>query len=294
MSINTTRNCASSVLGTGTRGCRTEKKYINRRFLIEKGYSFAKATDTFDDATINGLIQRGVLVPLPNDLGAEAGNTEATYETINTQDIPVSGIVYGWRIKYKSDQCLARALATLSNKSWDLLEVDEDGELNAVETTDGFIKGFDVNLVKYEGLTNNDGSVGSKLTLRIQLTKTGSKEYDSSFVVIPSGQVDWSNLKGVDEVSLSAAGGKLKAVFACDGSTPITGLTTANVRAVDDTGAVVVGFTITSSGDGLYTVGGLTGGEDYTIYLYDSTLNTRVIAMANYFYKSNELLWVAV
>lgn len=289
MSINTTRDCGTSVLGTGTRGCRTEKKYINRRMLIEHGYSFDKALSTFDDATIDALIQKGVLVPLPGDLGAEANNTEATYETINGQDIPVAGIVYGWRIRYKSDQCLARAFGTLSNKAWDLLEVDENGELNAVETTDGFIKGFDTNLVRYEGLTNNDGSAGSKLTLRIQLTKIGSKEYDSSFVVIPSGEVDWSTLKGVDEVALSQVGGKLKAVFACDGSSPVTGLTSANIRAISSAGAVVPGVTITEDGNGLYTVAGLTPAGDYTIYLYDSVLNAKTIAMANYFYKSNEL-----
>lgn len=294
MSISTSIKCASSLLGTGTRGCRNLKGYVVRRFLLEKGYKFDKELDTLDEDTINELIQKFILVPLPEDLGAEANNTDPVYETVNSMDIPVTGAIYGWRIRYRADQCLGKALNRLNSKSWDLLEVDEEGNLNAVETDEGFIRGFEANLVKYEGMTGNDGSVGAKNTLRIQLTKIGSIQYDSMWAKVAPDDVDWTNLQGVDEIVLEkTAAGKLKATFACDNSTAIDGLVTANLRAIDAAGAPVVGFAVVAAGDGIYTVSGLTAGSDYKIYTYDATQNTRTIVLANYFYKSNELKWTA-
>ena len=290
MPIITKKDCSSSVTGTGQSGCRKIKGYVARRFLIEKGYKFDKLTDSFDDATINALIQQFKLIPLPTDLGAEAQNQDTTFETIQKQDIYVSGMVYGWNVMYPADSCLSKALKTLSAKRWDLLEVDEDGNLIAVETTDGFLKGFDTNMVRYMGLTNNDGSVGSKVMLRIQLSKNGSSEYDSQWQLIESGEVDWLNLQGVDELLFTKVGGKLKVTYACDESTPIEGLTTAKVRAVDSSGAVVAGFTIAADGEGLYTVSGLTSG-DYLIYTYDAVSQSNTVIVGNYFYKSNKLTW---
>ena len=290
MPIITKKDCASSVTGTGQSGCRKIKGYVARRFLIEKGYKFDKLTDSFDDATINALIQQFKLIPLPTDLGAEAQNQDTTFETIQKQDIYVSGMVYGWNVMYPADSCLSKALKTLSAKRWDLLEVDEDGNLIAVETTDGFLKGFDTNMFRYMGLTNNDGSVGSKVMLRIQLSKNGSSEYDSQWQLIESGEVDWLNLQGVDELLFTKVGGKLKVTYACDESTPIEGLTTAKVRAVDSSGAVVAGFTIAADGEGLYTVSGLTSG-DYLIYTYDAVSQSNTVIVGNYFYKSNKLTW---
>ena len=290
MPIITKKDCSSSVTGTGQSGCRKIKGYVARRFLIEKGYKFDKLTDSFDDATINALIQQFKLIPLPTDLGAEAQNQDTTFETIQKQDIYVSGMVYGWNVMYPADSCLSKALKTLSSKRWDLLEVDEDGNLIAVETTDGLLKGFDTNMVRYMGLTNNDGSVGSKVMLRIQLSKNGSSEYDSQWQLIESGEVDWLNLQGVDELLFTKVGGKLKVTYACDESTPIEGLTTAKVRAVDSSGAVVAGFTIAADGEGLYTVSGLTSG-DYLIYTYDAVSQSNTVIVGNYFYKSNKLTW---
>ena len=142
MSIVTKRDCGGSLTGTGQNGCRKVKGFVVRRLLIEKGMKFDKLTDTFDDATIDALIQQFKLVPLPTDLGGEPQNQEPTFETIQKQDIYVSGMVYGWNIQFEADACLGKSLESLKNKKWDLLEVDEDGNLIAVETSDGFIKGL--------------------------------------------------------------------------------------------------------------------------------------------------------
>lgn len=294
MSIITKKDCASAVLGTGTGGCRTIKKFIVRDYLIQKDYKFDKANDTLDSVEIKKLIKKGILVPLPKNIGSTANNKEVTYEEIQKMDIPVSGQVYGWKRNYLADKCLGAALNSLSSKQWNLLQVDEDGELNIVETSDGFIKGFDLNLVNYEGMTDNDGSVSAKLTLYLQLSKTGSIEYGSSWNTIGNSQVNWLGLNGIEEIKLSkTSDGKIQAVFACDESTPVDGLVSANFRVLDDAGVVVPGVTFTENGEGKYTPVGLTVGEDYTIYFYDATDNTAVIAVANYFYKSNRLAFTA-
>lgn len=294
MSIKTTRDCATSILGTGTNGCRILKKYIERRFLIQKGYKFDKLIDTLDDDTINSLIQKGQLVPLPLNVAAEPNHQEPTYETVGKMDMFVSGVVYSWTLRFPADACLSRSLDSLGNRNWDLLEVDEDGFLNVAETTDGFLKGFDINLSRYSGMVDNDGSTSAKTSFRIQLTKLGSKEYDARWTTVASEEVDWLSLNGVDEILFEqTADGKLQATFACDQTSAIDGLTTANVRAVDSTGAVVAGFTLTSIGEGKYTVGGLTAGQDYTLYTYDTAKTANVIVIGNYYYKSNRLVFTA-
>lgn len=294
MSIKTTRDCASSILGTGTNGCRILKRYIERRFLIQKGYKFDKLNDTLDDATINKLIQKGILVPLPINIAAEPNHQEPTYEQVGKMDMYVSGVVYSWILKYPADACLTRALDTLASKNWDLLEVDEDGYLNLAETTDGYLKGFDINLSRYAGMVNNDGSVSAKSSFRIQLSKLGSKEYDSRWTTVASDEVDWLTLNAVDEVLLTQlTSTKLNITFACDQTSGIAGLASANFRALGSDGNPVTGATFTDDGDGSYTVGGLTAGQDYTIYLYDGTVNGFVVAVGSFFYKSNKLKFTA-
>lgn len=293
MSIITKKDCASSVLGTGTGGCRTIKKYIVRDFLLQKDYKLDKANDTLDSAKVKELIKKGILVPLPRTVGFTANNKEATYEEIQKMDNFVSGQVYGWKRNFKADKCLGKALNSLSTKQWDLLQVDEDGNLNVVDTPDGYIKGFDLNLVNYEGMTDNDGSVSAKLTLYLQLSKVGSIDYDSNWNTIDSSAVSWLNLNGVEEIQLIKSGAKIQAVFGCDESTPVDGLTSTNFRVLDSTGTVVSGATFTGEGEGVYSVSGLTAGSDYTIYFYDATDNTSVIAVANYFYKSNRLTFTS-
>lgn len=292
--IKTNVNCETSVKGTGMRGCRVKKEYINRRFLIEKGYKFDAKTDTLNMTKVSELIQKGVLVPLPTNLGAEPKHSEATYETIQKQDIFISDGVYGWVLKYEADKCLAVALESLSNKKWDLLEVDESGNLNMAVTSNGYLKGFDTHLVKFENMEDNDGSKGAKLSLKIQLTPRGSKEYQSSWTKVYTDEVDWSSLEGVDEIELiPISKTQFKAVFSCDQSTPVEGLETAHFRVLDNRGQVVNGATFTSDGDGVYTIAGLTTSRDYRISTYDTAKKTTAVVMANYFYKSNVMNFTA-
>ncbi|WP_390452261.1 hypothetical protein [Chryseobacterium sp. Alg-005] len=251
-------------------------------------------TDTLDQAKVTELIQKGILVPLPVNLGAAPNHKEPTYETIQKQDYYVSGMVFNWGLQFESDACLSRSLSALSSKAWDLLEVDEDGFLNVVYTSDGFIKGFDLNLARLEGMQDNDGTVSAKQTFRIELTKPGSIEYMKEWDTIAPTEVKWMNLQGIDEVLLTqTVDDKIKVTFACDQSSPIDGLLTANFRALDSSGAAVAGFAVTAEGEGVYAVTGLTAGQDYTISLYDSIKNTRVIVLANYFYKSDDLKYTA-
>lgn len=294
MSIITSKNCGQSVLGTGTSGCRTIKAYIEKELLLQKGYKFDKANDTLDLTEVKKLIKKEILVVLPKSIGFTANNKEATYEEIQKMDLPISGIAYGWKKNYKADKCLAAGLKSLSKKEWDLLQVDDNGELNVAETSDGFIKGFDLNLVNFEGMTDNDGAVSAKLTLYFQLSKEGSEEYSSSWNTIGKESVNWKSLNGVDQVSiLKTADNKIQVNFACDQSTPVEGLTAANFRVLDSDGVVVPGATFTDNGEGKYTPTGLTPGEDYVIYLFDSVDATYVISAGNYFYKSNRLAFSA-
>lgn len=294
MSIKTTRDCSVAILGTGQSGCRSLKKYIERRLLIQKGYKFDKLNDTLTEEKVTELIQKGVIVPLPANIVAEPNHQEPLYETVGRTDMFVAGTVYSWIMRYPADKCLSRALESLHSKSWDLLEVDEDGELNLAETKDGFLKGFDISLSRYIGMTDNDGATSAKLGFRIQLTKIGSKEYDARWTSVTSDEVDWLNINGVDEVLLEQTlEDKLKVTFACDGTTGITGLTKTSFRVLDAAGASVDAFTINEEGDGRYALGGLTAGQDYTVYLYNSTLNANVISTGNYFYKSNRLIYTA-
>ena len=171
--------------------------------------------------------------------------------------------------------------------------MDEDGELNLCETSDGFLKGFDGNLARYEGMVDNDGSKAAKLNFKIQLTKTGSIEYDSSYIALPKGDINWLGLSGIDEVQIEKTSSGIFVAFSCDQTSPVEGLVSANFRVLDTNGVVVPGVTVTEVGEGNYTLTGLTAGNDYVIYLYDNSVKANVVSVANYYYKSNKLTYSA-
>ena len=105
--------------------------------------------------------------------------------------------------------------------------------------------------------------------------------------------MDWKGLSGIDEVQIEKTASGILVTFACDQTSPVEGLVTANFRVLDSSGVVVPGATFTEVGEGKYTVAGTTAGNDYTIYLYDSTAGANVVAVANYYYKSNKLTYSA-
>jgi hypothetical protein len=294
--LNLTVNCNEAIRGTGVNGCQKAVEYVSRFILIQSGYKFLINNDTFDDATINELIQKGIMLVMPRQVNLEVtGGTEPIYEEYQAGAKSfVRYVPYEFKITYDGFICLGNSLQSRSAKKWDVLWVDDSGHLVGEVTSDGYFKGFGTTLTIFEGRTFNDGKVASKNMFRIQLSNSGTTAVNSYIDYVTSEEVDFKNLNGIDEVVITNTSGnttatnlKIKVTYSCDGSTAITGLT-SKFRVLDSTGAVVSGVTFTYVSDGVYSVAGLTAG-DYRINLYDTALDSNVVILADSFYKSNTL-----
>ncbi len=288
--------CSTIIKGTGTKGCSVDIGYTSKILLFEQGLRFNinSSEEEMSKEKINQLIQQGKIVVLPEHAGFSNEGEETVYETLPSgAKIVVRNGLYEFLIQYSKGICFGNALFGLSSKSWDLALIDSEGKLIVEETSDGYIKGFNTSLVNAENMVLNDGSVSTKNPLRVQLSTLGTKGLQSSVNFVNSStELDWDSLEGVNDVTISVVNEdtqyvEVKVTTGCDGSTPILGLDNFNLWQVLDSNGQTVSETVTSIGGGVYKIGSLTTGNDYSIKLYDEQNGFEVISVETDFYKSN-------
>lgn len=293
-------DCGSAIKGTGTLGCKVDINYILQFFLLSKGIEFDTATDTIDQATIDGLIQSGDLVVLPEHFSFENQSGDTVYEELPSgAKIPVRNGLYEFLINYSSGICVSNALASMNSKNWSvmMLDTDNSGEtrLWGEETTNGKFKGFDTNIVYAENRQFNDGATSTKTPLRIQLSTKGTAAMRSRVSYLSSNEsVDLSNIDGVNDVNLTAvttlaADFKVKATIGCDNSTLVSANTSVTNWRIIDTAddSVQAGYTVTYT-EGNYVIGGLAAGT-YTVEFYDKTNSKDIVVVGGVYYDSDTI-----
>lgn len=289
-------NCTTSRRGTGIAGCLAMLNNIKNFILVEKGWKVDIATTELDQATIDGFIQSGAWIILPEHQALEDASEETVYETTDSgYMIYVRDGLKQFLGQYAKGVCFHKALHSISLGNYDLLMVDLDnegeGRLWGEETPDGFFKGFDLNLANAESFSFPTGTTSSKTPFRLQLSAKGTRSMNTRINFVKSEDMDLASLDGVRDVSIipvSMAGDLVvRIVGACDKTTPITGLSATDFRVVDaTTGAVVSPAPVTEAGNE-YTLTLPPG--TYDVQLYDSVTNSHIIADGGVFYSSNVL-----
>lgn len=290
-------NCNSARRGTGVAGCLAMLNNVKNFILTEKGWKIDIATIDLDQETIDGFIQSGAWIILPEHQSLESASEETVYETTDSgYMIYVRDGLAQFLAQFAKGVCFHKALHSVSLGNYDLLMVDMDnegeGRLWGEETPDGFFKGFDLNLANAESFSLPTGTTSSKTPFRVQLSAKGTKALNTRINFAKGEDVDLASLDGVREVAIlpvSAGGGDITVtvVGSCDRTTPINGLTAANFRITDAAGVPQVGFTVSAVGN-TYTIEGLDP-DTYTIELYDSVANSTIIVFGQTYYSSNAL-----
>lgn len=290
-------NCASTRRGTGVAGCLAMLNNIKNFILTEKGWKTDVALTDLDQEAIDGFIQSGAWIILPEHQSIESASEETVYETTDSgYMIYVRDGLAQFLAQYAKGICFHKALHSNSLGNYDLLMIDMDnegeGRLWGEETPDGFFKGFDLNLANAETFSLPTGTTSSKTPFRVQLSAKGTKALNTRINFAKGEDVDLASLDGVREVSLlpvSVTGGDVvfNVVGACDRTTPINGLTAADFRITNGAGVVQTGFTVSAVGN-TYTIEDL-GAGTYNIQLFDSVAVSPIIVQSMTFYLSNVL-----
>lgn len=287
------RDCTTAVKGTALGSCLILLGYISKVILFEKGLKLNPEDDNLDSDKVKELIQKGKILILPEHLSFEDGSEEDVEETL-PNGVP-QFVRYGikrFTFSYSNGICFGNALASLSNKKWDVAFVDNDGKL-IVEHTEGAIKGFGTSLVRKGALVLNNGSASTKDSLVVALDTNGSMAMNERIAVIyPKDSVDWLSLEGIHEVRMqveNTASNSLKiGLFDGCSQTPIAGLDDAKHWKFEGaTGNVVKPSGVTYD-NGVYTIAGVSAGT-YKVSLYDTAKKSPVVIDAiGEFYKADE------
>lgn len=302
-------DCANQTPYLKTPDCAFRPHRIDKIIGWKKDVSFDPTTDSFDDAKFTELAQCGKMWAI--EVPTSTSNTpDATYETIEGLDKLTSiGIVdYDFALRCLSI-CEMKQYQKLDN-TWNLAFVLEDIQGNqkvlAAQAADGTIKGFDVNVLSVKNSTFGNASAASTLTIRVQFSKKGTRQFNSGcnvfdFDVDPCDyNVGVANIVEVN--ALDFTGNILtvehRILESCDGSTPIEGVGVAPADLAlyaTSSSTYIPSTTITpdvtdpSIVVATYDLNGTTvlGTNPFTTVLYDTTLGKPVVELNDCFYTGS-------
>jgi len=270
--------CANSVNGNlGSFACPFKFQLPDGVILVTKGYKIPAATD-ITSSFLLGKVQDGTFTPILDAFNFEPMDEDDVIETSNTgvNSLARQGLS-SLKFTYKKGINHEKALENLLSFGYfDVMIVDKSGNLLGVDKSGDF-GGFNAGLVLPKGKTWNDGSSSEGKALEIQLTQPGERK---NTTWIEAGNLPMflpTELDGKNEVLITFADANgpvvpasgetslLIKVTASDGTTPVTGLATGQIRSVAKAVSAV-----TDDGSGFYTltIAALTA-ETLDVELYD-------------------------
>jgi len=297
--INGKLNCGSGATGTWFDGCKIVMKEISKAFLLSPLADIDLAAGDFDEAARALLIKDRKLVSLNDILQVTEAGAKNNYQTLpNKKKIYVSQGLYEFMMQFEANVCLVEALHSLIKKKWKLLLLDTEGKL-FFDNKNGKLNGFDLAMLSVDNETVNDGGGAiAMVTLNAQFTQDGTAGYNTrrSFMISD----EFFDINGVQDVVIEPATGYPGAlafataavrVFAgCDGTTPVSGLDSANFRVRVASTGVVDPATVTEVEDGLYVFTGIAAAGDTLFDLWDAVNGSPVTDLDSVqFFKSNVL-----
>lgn len=302
--FNTIGCGSSSVLGTGTIGC---KPFLNKTasiWLFTSG-TVIEGNTQFNLESVQALQAEGKLIILKgieNFTDNTPDNTTEEFESGIKKHVRKAK--YEFTAQFSKGMYFNSVLDYLnSDGSYDCALVDVDGNvLGAKSLSDGF-RGFTLGMLQKTKLTWATDSTAQREGISFQLTVP--KEVDRDYFFIDRGTIDFDaeTLDGINEIVLALS-------VPTDGSTSITVKAKRKQDGGAFTGAAFSDFLVTKAGvtanpaggsdsvtKGTYVLTGVTSistGDSVSVRLYDNPNNRAVINLANALYKSNVDTEVAI
>lgn len=296
--INLVKCGFTSVLGTGTKGCKPFLKKVKDIWLVPQGFVF-DGTKNLDNDYAKQLQTEGNLLVVKGISTFTDNSSEDQIETLESgiKQVTTKGL-YEFLVQFINGLYFHAALNSLNSYGqYDVLFVDNAGNILGTKASNGSLKGFTAGMVQGQKLTFPTDTAAQREGLAFQLTERS--ELDEKYVFIQvQDDFDPRDLQGVNEVTLSFVNAPansdttltVKAVTRQDGKA-FSGADFNNFRLkVDGTVAnPTAGDDTATSGTYPLTIAALSTGGEVEISLYDNTNNRTAIELDSALYKSNEL-----
>lgn len=285
-------SCSLSwLMGTGLKGCTFNIRTPKTLILVEKGFAILP-TEIPNLSFFRNLQQRGKAIILngvvdfadstPDD---DLGKRSATGKEYLTLKHP-----YKWKFTFDNGLNFYKALNYLeSNERYDLILLDDKGDMLLASGRDGSAKGLDLGL-----LSNGKYMIGNEnsQSITVQIDRL---DFDKNVSWIPASELDFSptDLDGVNDISLAiaplavAGTSLIVTTLLGDKSHFVDGLILANFKVKKTTAGVTT--TITPTGTAVadataktytLTIPTATASTVYSVETFDSTLNVSTILTA--------------
>jgi len=292
-------SCSGSDVSTGKLGCNVQFGEPRHLIGLKAGYEIL-ASETFDQAYINGLIQAGNAVPI---IGASSFEDMSSEDSMFTYS---SGIelhnldgLPKYKLTFDEGHQFYKEISKLKGfKNLDFIIGDNEGNWKLVKKSNGNYKGFSAGQV-LPLMTKNKISGGDIESKGITVQFINRREWDTEYDILLRDNLDndQEDFNGVNAVSLA-----FDVVPAnLDTTLVVSGLLDADKKTLIE-GLVVTDFLVTVNAatvtptlvevNGVYTltITALATADIVTVQLYDSSANKNiVISTSGATFRSNIL-----
>jgi hypothetical protein len=301
-------SCTTNRKGTGMENCQPPDGLPVGWFLVPKGWSLNKETDTFDSAYVDEQIQTGSFIPFVGTFEMTGTTPDATTQESQSGIISVvrQGKPTFTGIFKKGRAFQAAAYSYNSDGEYDVLLVFSTGLILGAQSVDGTeVKGLTAGMVNTNGYSENTGAASAQTTMMFQLTNP--LEYNQNFFVFTDLDFDPQAKTGIintvmtlDSVDVSDSKAIFSMVWEWNAAQPTLGGAGTNFRLVNSATGVALTTTAatrnaTTGKYELTTTAPPTLGQSYYVETYDSTIPVSVAKIGQKFYagKSNTVVAVA-
>lgn len=281
-------NCGVNRKGTGVLDCIQELGIPAGFITVPTNWFLDTETGTFDMAYVQEQIQAGEFTPFLVATNFTDNSEEDVFETLNSGvQVPVRDGKPLFTYEYNNGYCWHSAAYTHNGfKNRNVILVWDNDVFGFASTAGGTaIKGLTTGYIKTANFMNNDGTVGSKTNISLQLLDPF--QYNSEMVLLNSENTDVSadEVRGIVDAMLSVptvpattdTTVDVKVVAHCNQAIDILGLTADDFVVTDKT----VDTATYNATTGLYELTvtpAFATGETFTVKLNDGTYDAVVTA----------------
>lgn len=276
------------VIGTGLRGADFDFENVETLGLLQRGTTILPGAD-FDRDYLRNLQREGKYIPLQGVYSFEWQSEEDQVETSDSkgQETVTRKGLYKLQAMFRNGLYQQKVLDSLEGfRRWDLILIDEDGNILHNTPTNGGLSGFSTGRFSVSPITFKNGSNSLKTMIVAQFVRSSQFNKTLGFITAEENSFDINEVEGINEVKTSiptapSAGTAItvKTVLDKDGCTFIGGLAETNFLVkVDGTTVAVSGIASDATAQTYtLTVPAISLGQAVEVSLYDSVKPSSVI-----------------
>jgi hypothetical protein len=247
------KDCATSIKNLGVPDCLVENGRITGMIAVNPSWSIDTVTDTFNQTTVNELIQDGTFVPVMGAVEVVNGTPEATTEEYQggVMSVVRNGLVM-LTYKFLKGWAYARALYSMNSfQQYSILLVFEDGSIaGAIDGTT--FSGYSTGMFNTGTFMHTDGAVSGYSNTVIQLTS--QTEYNLNTAVLDRSAIgfDANKLLPITDIIMTGRADVseqkvyFKPTFAMNESEVLRGIQISNLRfTIDGVVDTIVALSLT-------------------------------------------------